>query len=165
MQRKPDPQSLTLRPHQVMAEVHERAREAGGAVEPEAPPGQHRPCRHHAPIVDVFEFIVVNTHAELNHHVHQEEDVDKRVEVERGDAVAGVVVVPEADLDGGDAGRVQEEQGVAQHHRLHESRTRIDQPASLSCTTRPSGSQMPKAHSSQPSALASAAAGPGLALR
>ena len=44
-----------------------------------------------------------------------EKAVDDDVEVEGGESVARVVVVPEADLEGHDGGRVEQQQHAEQH--------------------------------------------------
>jgi hypothetical protein len=59
----------------------------------------------------------------------QEEDVDKDIEAEGGEGVAGVVVVPHADLDRRHDGGVEEQDAAEEHLALHEGRERVDEPA------------------------------------
>jgi hypothetical protein len=52
----------------------------------------------------------------MNTNEHQEEGVDEEVEVEGGEYVAGVVVVPDADLKRNDDGRIEEENPADEEH-------------------------------------------------
>jgi hypothetical protein len=47
---------------------------------------------------------------------YQEESIDKNVKEECWETVARVVVVPHADLDGNDRGRVDEKKSTRKHH-------------------------------------------------
>jgi hypothetical protein len=47
---------------------------------------------------------------------HQEERVDAHVEVERGERVTRVIVVPHADLKGNYGGRVEEQEPAHKEH-------------------------------------------------
>ena len=53
---------------------------------------------------------------------HQEETVHEDIKEERGEVIARVVVVPEADLNWNDDGCVQQEEGAHEEHHCPQSK-------------------------------------------
>mmetsp|Transcript_55770 Transcript_55770/g.116679 ORF Transcript_55770/g.116679 Transcript_55770/m.116679 type:complete len:407 (+) Transcript_55770:1051-2271(+) len=112
-------------------EIENREGDARGRVEPKAEGGLEVGAGDERGAVDVDLVLPQEADEELQQDLRQEEGVDEDVELQRREPVAGVVVGPHADLDGGHDGRVEQQQPADENLALHEGRQRMDEPAAV----------------------------------